>query len=429
MKLIALNTIGLTGVEVFQTYLAELDEVYVLPGQNFTLHSQNLYRPFDFTGRTATEVFDTLNRQLLTKAGRIWIGLTKYMDKSTLEIYSHEKHKKLFISRLGDRRQFFECVEEYSRSYYLLIQNSELGPNKWLSYYSCNVVLNLPYYEGKMPERILNVGNRIDFWLEACKFFIVNNLYLKLFQTKNSNLRTFFLEDMIKNPEKQKEEIQAFLGISARKTDRKSSGLILPRRLIIEETILNAAKLRKIYSEEPLFKLADTIEKWGSEFTSNPEISFLLDRFAKFWNTTAHTNFDWVGPIAEEIVSLALNQYSLTGKRNINTYFYHEYFNIQSDSHESINSHLHHYLGFLEQEIILPYLPYFLKVAMTYLICISKNYVYHSHSYIPVRQSDIYRRLCTPEAIKKIAHFGLSEKMLEVEISINAAEEACAYLR
>ena len=57
MKLVALNTIGLTGVEIFQAHLAGLEDVLVLPGQNFTLHRQNLYRPHDYSALAGPEIF------------------------------------------------------------------------------------------------------------------------------------------------------------------------------------------------------------------------------------------------------------------------------------------------------------------------------------------------------------------------------------
>ena len=55
--------------------------------------------------------------------------------------------------------------------------------------------------------------------------------------------------------------------------------------------------------------------------------------------------------------------------------------------------------------------------------------MFHSHSYIPVRQSDIYRRLTEPAAVEKIALFGLAKSMAELEQLIDAADQACAYLR
>ena len=441
MKLVALNTIGLTGVEVFQAHLAELSELLVLPGQNFTLHAQNLYRPHDYRGWAAPKVFSSLNRHLLTKAGRIWMGLTKYMDQATLDAYSRDRHEIEFVARLGERRQFFDCVEAYCESYFCVTGQAAYTTEINIAYYSINIALNFSSYDGQAPARVLNVANRIDYWLasisqtrtwnciEACKFWLVNNLFLMQFQAGHPEYRSFYLEDLIDTPEQQMGQIREFLGVGAGRAPHAAAGHLTLQRSVIDATRNNAALLREIYRDEPLFNLADTLDQWGPSFISTPAVSRLLMRFAEFWNSTSHTNFDWVGPVAEEIVEHALSCHPPMRRRSLNASFYHEYFEVHSDSHDRIESNLHHFLGCLEREIILPYLPYYLKVAMAYLISISRNYVYHSHSYIPVRQSDIYRRLCAPAAVEKIAQFGLVGHMAEVEQAIDTAEAACAYLR
>jgi hypothetical protein len=440
MKLLALNTIGLTGVEVFQYYLAQFEEVAVLPGQNFAIHSQNLYRPHDFVGQSATEVFAVLNRHLVTKDGRTWMGLTKHMDQVTREGYRRDLHRAEFLRCLGDQTQYFDYIKAYCTSYFLATGRSELTAKKWVAYYSCNVVLNLASTEYSGQLSIINVGNKIDYWLasisqtrtwnclEACKFWLVNNLYLMRYRVKHPEFQSFLLEDLIDEPEGQLNLIRSFLGIGAGRVIQQTPGLITPNLEMIDATRQNAKILRQIYCDEPLFKLADTLEEWGQDFLEISEVTRLLDRFAIFWKTTSHTNFDWVGPIAEEVVDLALSHYGSKGRRNINVIFYHEYFELHSDSHDLIESHLHHFLGCLEEEILLPHLPYYLKVAIRYLTSVSRNYVYHSHSYVPVRKSDIYRRLSDSAMTAKINRFGLAGIMGEMEEAIDAAENACAHL-
>jgi hypothetical protein len=440
MKLLVLNTIGVTGVEIFQAYLAEFEEVMVLPGQNFTMQGQNLYRPHDYNDSSSKEVFSSLNRHLRTKSGRVWMGLTKFMTEAEINTYCRDQHENEFVKLLGDRRQFFECVESYCASYFNLYGPPESLNNKWLAFYSCNIVLNLSYYKDSKPARIININNKIDFWLasisqtrtwnciEACKFWIVNNLYLMFFQKERQEFRSFFLEDLLDDPKMEMEKICSFLGIGTSLTNWATPGLISPNLSIINNTRTNATLLKEIYQDVPLFKLADSIDTWGLRFLNIPQVPRLLERFSDFWNTTSHTNFDWVGPIAEEIVDLALLHEGSNPCNSLNVSFYHKYANIHSDCHDQVSSQLNHFLGCEEKEIVLPYLPYFMKVSMSYLINISRNYAYHSHSYIPVRQSNIYLRLCTPDAKEKIAQFGLTETMLDVEMAIDAADAACSHL-
>ena len=145
-------------------------------------------------------------------------------------------------------------------------------------------------------------------------------------------------------------------------------------------------------------------------------------------NSTSHTNFDWIGPIGDEIVELALDRYGSNRRRDLNVRFYHDYFKTHSDTHVQTEAHLHHFLGVLESDIVVPHLPYFLKVAIEYLASISRNYVFHSHSYMPVRQSNIYARLIEPMALEKIAAFGLTKSMEELERVIDEADQSCNYL-
>jgi hypothetical protein len=440
MKLLVLNTIGMTGVEVFQYYLSKLDDVLVLPGQNFALSSQALYRPHELSGKSCSDVFNALSRHLFTKSGRVWMGLTKYMDENARMSYRRDLHEYQFEKRIGYHRDFLECVQAYCETYFNVMDQDESISKKWLAFYSCNSVLNLSSYSAHQVPCIINVANRIDYWLAsisqtrtwncvaACKFYIVNSLYLIRFKLENPRFESFFLEELVDSPEAELLRISTFLGISLDQSNREFAGIIEPNLSIVESIKHNARLLRKIYSDSQLFKLAETIEHWGPELVRLKETSLLLDRYASFWNSTAHTNFDWVGPVAEEIVDIAVARFGQVGCRNISYIFYHEYFELHSDSHDRIESRLHHSLGCLEGEIVLPYLPYYLKVAIAYLTSISLNYAYHAHSYLPVRSSDMYLRLTDARVLLKIKDFGLGPLLEEMEAAIDSAEAACNHL-
>ena len=79
IKLVPINTIGLTGNEIFCGFLNKLSNVKVLPGQNFAMANQTLYRPHSFSGQSMDDIFRVLSRELYTKDGRLWIGLTKFL--------------------------------------------------------------------------------------------------------------------------------------------------------------------------------------------------------------------------------------------------------------------------------------------------------------------------------------------------------------
>ena len=93
IKLLLVNTIGLTGADLLLPKLSLYKEIAILPGQNFGIYKDNLYRVHEYKGWDNSDVFDSLSRNLYTKGGRIWMGLTKNMEEVERKAYPKVLHK------------------------------------------------------------------------------------------------------------------------------------------------------------------------------------------------------------------------------------------------------------------------------------------------------------------------------------------------
>ena len=444
MQFIILNTIGLTGVEALQGRLSALESVLVLPSQNFTMFDQNLYRCHNYNGYSGDEVFFSLNKELRTKDGRIWMGIRKYMSVDMIESYNIEKHKNIFLETLGEKRDFGACLKAYVISYFEAVSPDLLDSVKYIFVYSANIALNLPYYGGSMSEfKIWNVYNDIDIWLasisqartwnciEACKYWLVNNLYLSYFaKTNGFQYRSFNWSEIVSNPQLTLDVMAKELGVVRTQNAMCVPGVIQPSHKFETKLINDAKILRKIYADAPLFQLADTFSKWSDLALKDQKIIELLNEYVHFWNSTGHTNFDWIGPIGERIINLLKNYCDdVPYNHNYSYQFYHSYFTIHSDSYSSVQTNLEHYLGNIEKEIYLPLLPYHLRVAIAYLKAVTKNYIFHAHSYIPIRRSSMYRRLANENTCIALKRYGLLKDFSELEELIDEAEAACNHLK
>jgi len=439
-RLLLLNTIGLTGVELLLAELARMPEVLALPGQNFGFFEHNLYRPHDYSRYSPERIFQTLNHTLYTKEGRIWMGLTKHMPDVEKKAYSEERHQQLFVARLGSSREFLDAVEAFILAFFEG-RGIDLSHARYLTWFSNNVLLNHRHYP-RFAERarVLHLGARIDRWLAiisqtrtwdcaaACKFWLLNSLCVQAYASQHPNSLALYVDDLIDAPDAAVAKVREFLGLSG--PVESSAVPPLPAYIRRDAKMLavqteGAAELRRIYRDYSYFQLADSFEEWAPEFARRPRVQQLLERFEQFWNSTSHTNFDWIGPVGDEIMDELLEFAPRRDGRNFNFTFYHQYFALASDTYDRPVARLEHFLGCLEDDLVIPKLPYYLKVAMEYLISVSKNNIKLHHSYISLRNGSLYRRLVQPDYQAKINQFGLGEKMRETERYLTEAETTC----
>ncbi len=438
IKLLLINTIGLTGADLLLPKLSLYDEIAMLPGQNFSIFGDNLYRAHEYNGWECADIFDSLSRSLYTKEGKIWMGLTKNMKEEERNAYPKELHKKIFTQKINRSREFTSIIKAYILSYYeaLGFDNSKRVFAAWFSH---NVLLNQDHYK-KFSEQVvvIHVSCTISLWLtyisqtrtwdcsKAIRFWLVNNLYTLMYSLEKGNTLIVNTDDLIYSEINLMKQIEDFLSITNNKTSHNPSvGFIKVNNQIIKEQSQISSQIDEIYRDNGLYKLAITFNEWSYSFIEQDYIKEMLGEFSNFWNSTSHTNFDWIGPVGESIIQEIVDFNKVTNLKNFSYTFYHEYFELNSDHYDQVNSNLHHYLGCLEDKIIVPPLPFFIRICIEYLTSAAKNSIKLGHSYISFKKGRIYLTLNTPEFQNKITRFGLRTQFEELERFLSEAEKAC----
>lgn len=435
-NLLLLNTIGLTNVELLLSVLSKYKEILALPGQNFSVFENNLYRPHNYSNLSSSEIFNTLSRNLYTKSGRIWMGLTKNMNEIQKNNYSKDNHRKIFLSKSNSDKDFTNNIKLYITSYYESC-NIDTKNSKYAAWFSNNVLLCHKHYpDFQKTVKVIHVSSEISRWLStisstrtwncinAIKFWILNNLYAINYINKNPGNIAIYSNNLIDNPENAIKEIESFLGISPsnKREDCDRNGFININKELLETQKQVSLNITNIYRGNMWFELANSFEEWNLKFLENEKIQTLLDDFSDFWNTTSHTNLDWIGPVGDEIMDHLIKFRKISETTNMSFDFYHKFFSLNSDDYELVQSNLQHSLGCLEDKIEIPPLPYFIRICIFYIISCTKNSIKHGHSYISPKNGSIYKRINSLEFKGKIKIFGLLEMFNEMEDLINKAD-------
>lgn len=432
-ELIFINTLGLTGSEFIAAALSDTVGVRLLPGQNFIQYNMVLYRPHDYAGRSAHEVFAQLNREQIMRTGRCWMGLTKHMSPTERAAYDRPAHEREFCRTLGERRDFNHCVAVYAEAYFSALGQPLIEGEK-VVICGGNFALNsVAYPDFSATARIVDVTNGIYTWLAmisqrmifdcigACQFWLVNRLWLARYAKLHPRYLQVALEDYHRDQAGVTTRLRQQLGLDSRTGNSVPPGLLRYNAAIIDSVLEDAADLRKIYGSLPLFQLAENFEARAEELLAHPDMSKSLDRYQEYWNSTGHTNFDVIGPIERRIISL-LPVEVMPSDPDTSVFFYHQAFQLHSDHYDSPVAHWRHPLGMLEDEIEMPLLPFFLKIAIHYLRSIVAGYEVFLHSYVPVRERPLYRRLQDPQVKRKMAECGFSSWLDDLEKQIDNIE-------
>lgn len=431
MKLFALNTIGYTGVEILAAEIARLPGVAFLPGQNFIQFGRRYYRPHVYENCSPEEIFHILNQHVFTKTGRCWSGLTKHMTEAEKSLYPWEKHKEFFVKSIGNEKSFFKCVNNYITSYFISI-DSDISRHKQSGFWGQNIVLSDSQDSEINSLAVIDFQSEIYIWLamasshmtwnciEACKFWIINTLFVDWFASKHSKFLRIRYGELQNNKENCLENIKKFLNLTdSIEGNIHNFGFIDFNPSLVSTFDKNAEDLRQIYSDNIYFRMATSIDEWSNAFISDSSNQALLQKYQQFWHSTAHTNLDWIDPIGNKIIEKAVSISAQKDQSNMSIEFYHSYSELNSDTHNTPIVKIEHYLGILEDDIVVPKLPYFLKIVIQYLENITKNYTKHNHSYLSVRESKLYKTIQQSVFQVRLDQLGIKHKLAEVESLID----------
>ncbi|MGH8046933.1 MAG: hypothetical protein ACREKL_06775, partial [Chthoniobacterales bacterium] len=386
MKLVAINTIGLTGAEILAAELARFPELLMLPGQNFINFETHCYRPHDYNGWSVERIFDNLHKHQFTRSGHCWAGLTKSMSPGMLGTYDRARHLAEFSALSKDDAETFDHFRNYAVAFARTMGQS-LDARKYFGFFGNNIVVNAAHYPGFLEKSaVIDFTNPLDFWLAnigqrmvwentvAIRFWLVNMLFVRRWELKNPGHYTAVdIREYTRDRDVVSARLKAFLNLESKPAADVPDGFIRFSPEFVARFERNAADLRRIYEGWTEFDLGMNFSAWADAFLAEPEIDELLARYGDFWNSTTHTNLDWIGPIEEEIVGRLLEFTGAKSRRNISRWFYHECFHLSCDDWQNPTGTLEHYLGCLEEEIVLPEMPFYVRIALCYFEKVADN--------------------------------------------------------
>jgi hypothetical protein len=433
---IAVNTIGLTGAELVAAELARYPENLMLPGQNFIGFRTRTYRPHDYAGWDPAGVFRSLNKHHVTRAGRIWSGLTKSMTPAMLERYDAALHEAEFVRLAAGARTAIDHFQNFAVAYATAI-GADPAAYRHFGFFGFNIVLLADHYSDFLDRAVVvDFTAPVDYWLanigqravwdslHAIRFWLVNMLVDRRWARRHPDHYVGVdVREFAADPAAVGDRLHSALGLQTSRGDLPD-GFVDYSPEVVQNTEGIAHDLRAIYQGWNEFDLALGFGDWADRFLDRTGTDALLDRFISFWNTTSHTNLDWAGPIADQIVAEIVAAEGATSQPNVSRWFYHECYSLNSDNWEQPTGDLEHYLGDLEDEIVLPATAAHARIVLLYLEKVADNMFKRAYSALPLRETSLYRRLRAMDG--EFAKWALSERALEVESRIDDADAAMA---
>ena len=156
------------------------------------LFKKNLYRVHDYRNLNSYEIFESLSKELYTNEGKLWMGLTKHMSLIEKNNYDKQKHKIEFQKEIQDSKEFIDAIKAYIKSFYTSYNYP--AEASYYTWFSNNILLNHSEYKNFSDKvKVIHMTYTISRWLtvisqfrtwdceNACKFWIVNNLYAKYY--------------------------------------------------------------------------------------------------------------------------------------------------------------------------------------------------------------------------------------------------------
>ncbi len=403
----------------------------MLPGQNFIGFDNCLYRRHDYASLAPEDVFQSLAEEYVMTGGRIWAGLTKDMRPEERAVYDSHAHRARFLGRTVASTSLLDHARVFAETYF----DGAAARADWLGVFGQNLVLSHGRELCQREDfRMLGCVNAPGFWLanvsqrmtwdctEAVKFWLVNHLLLELFAQRCPRYLPVDVEALVDQRDATMARICRHLGIAAAPDVAASPGFIRFDAGIFTAVRADAVLMQQVYGDTAAMQMARALGDWAPAFLAAPDNVRLLERYRDYWNSTSHTNFDWIGPLEEEIVERACALTGCRDRRNRSLDFYHRYNRLDSLNHSQPQVVEPQMLGCLEEEIVVPLLPFFLKVCIEHLTELARIAERQAHSYRPLRESLLYARLVSPEGTRATAQLRLGDRVAALEQQIDRAE-------
>lgn len=431
IPLLLINSIGLTGSEILSAQLAPHPRLRLLPGQNFIGFGNCLYRQNDYASLPPPELFQSLAEEYLMTSGRVWSGLTKDMKPGERAAYDKDAHRARFVAKTAKAASLLDHARTFALTYFA----DDAAQAAYLGFFGQNLVLSHGReLERRDDFRMLGCVNRIDYWLAnisqrmtwdctgASRFWIVNHLLLALFAKRRPQYLPVDVEELVDGRATAMGRIWRHLGLEPASGGAEVAGFIRFDARVFSAVRRDAELLSKIYGDTAAVQMARSLAEWAPAFLADESNLRLLESYRDYWNSTSHTNFDWIGPLEAEIVERAR---ALSGCRdgwNRSLDFYHRWHRLSSLNHSEPQVVEPQILGCLEEEIVIPLMPFFLKICIEHLASLARIAERQAHSYRSLRGSSLYAKLVAPEGRRAIEQLNLGGRLAALEEQIDRAE-------
>ena len=408
MTLLAITAIGRAGAEVFVSELSRYDAIAMLPGQNFCSHEGILYRPRDYGGMTPDRVFDNLQAHCYQRESeRAWAGLTKNMTTAARAAYAERDHRSAFLRRFAGNATTLDAIECFCRAYFE-ISGVTHGTARYLGFYTDNWALSLPAAEAAGHDvKILNITASPAVWTaliserltwnadQALVFWICGTLAQMLYAAQlPGRIVSCSLDDYLVDPGEAIGGVIEKLGFdTGAKPGALPAGFPEIDRSRMAEIAALAHDQRKVLAGCIRFQLADSIASWGAAFVADPAGRTLIERYLRYWAGTSHIAFDVFGPVEQAIVDHAMTLIDLRDRTGLSYDFFYKRIEMHSRRFAAPVAHFDHAWGDLEDELVTPRAPYYIRAAIAYFDCVMEAQAYDPWTYRDIRQSSLYRRI------------------------------------
>jgi len=437
LKSLAIITIGRTGAEVVAAHLASNPALAILPGQNFCGGGDALYRPAPLESKSPEEVFDYLISHCYGRVtGLAWLGLTKWMSKEDFEDYLRQGHRKLFLDTYRGGTSFLEAANHFASTYFRS-RGESLEKFSYYGHFSNNFPICLAAEDFSGDNTIfLDCYADPSLWIalisesltwdpvSALNFWIVNRLcFEKLQRSYPNSFRKVNVRDFFETPDVALAKLEEDLNLHSCKKNIRINPIGFP---VINEARLNSLlessmQIDQILRGSEIYELALSLEVWADEFLKE---DILLEKYIKYWRSTTHIAFDISSFIHDQIINKAKTLHKYDKKENFSFDFYHK--KIKLNSRNFLNpTHSHsHCLGILEDELIIPCLPYYLRCCILYLKAVLDSHNYDPWTYSDLRKNRLYKKLISESYSVAFIRFGIYDLLEDLESEINIANEA-----
>ena len=434
-KLLCISTIGRTGAEVLLSELAKNPMMAMLPGQNFSGSDQIIYRPQNYKNLKPHDIFEKLSQHCFNRVGqKSWHGLTKHMNEQQIKKYLESDHKYEFLNNLSNDHSFFKITYNYVKSYFYAMKISKKP--KYYGFLSGNIPSVLGFSELNQSKiTILDWTASPALWLAliseslsfnpalSLKFWIISKISFRYFERNyNGKFISSSLDNYIENPKEVIEKIEKLLSVESKNFDKrtdKEDGFIdidFDRLKNIEKVALDINKVLKGFC---LLKLANSFSDWVDDFIDTEEGERLINRYISYWNSTSHIAFDLSSPAEDDIINLLLEKNKIQDSLTISYKLFHKEIFMTSRNFDTPISKITHSWGSLEDEIIIPCTPYYLRAVITYLNSILDSFVYDPWTYYDLRKNRLYKRILSGNHKEGFAKFGLETLRSDLEDKID----------